>query len=634
MKGLRFSWLVVGVMLISTVALWPETADGRGGGGRGGGGGGRGGGGGGRVGGGGGGFSGGGGRGGGAPSFSRPSTPVSRPSPGVSRPSAGVSRPSGGATRPSTLPSRPAVGGPSGISGRPSAGTLPSGPQLGSRPGVGTGPGQLPAGRPGVGDGPGVAGRPGVGERPGIGAGPGQLPANRPGISAGVGAGIGAGVGAIAGSKLGERPTQLPGLDGGSRREQFQNNRQDWVADRQQDLQSRLENRQDFRNDWQENRQDFLNDRREDWQNQLDDRYPWHDGWHHGYWHGGWGNYWEHMWGEHPVWSAFAVTGWALNAAGYMFGTWGYTNPYYDAAYASTAPYDYSEPIVIYSEPAQAAAPSTQAVADGSGLPPGVSQEALNQFEQARAAFGQGDYKQALALANQALKSMPSDATLHEFRALCLFALGQYREAAATLNAVLAVGPGWDWTTMASLYPDVEVYTTQLRKLEDYIRSNPNASDARFVLAYHYITAGHNDAAAKQLEYVVKAVPNDAVAKQIYDMLTYKSTGEVKPKAEPAAPAGPKVTAQDLAGTWKAKGPSNSAFEMTLTKAGEFTWKYAKGKKEQVVKGAYAVDRNTLAMEPGSGGVMLAELTPQNANAVDFKMIGAPENEPPLKFTR
>jgi hypothetical protein len=46
------------------------------------------------------------------------------------------------------------------------------------------------------------------------------------------------------------------------------------------------------------------------------------------------------------------------------------------------------------------------------------------------------------------------------------------------------------------------------------------------------------------------------------------------------------------------------------------------------------VDRNMLAMEPAAGSVMLAELTPQGANAVDFKMIGTPANEPPLRFTR
>ena len=91
---------------------------------------------------------------------------------------------------------------------------------------------------------------------------------------------------------------------------------------------------------------------------------------------------------------------------------------------------------------------------------------------------------------------------------------------------------------------------------------------------------------------------------------------------------------QGLVGTWKAKGSSNSAFEMTLTKEGGFTWKYSQDKKHQVVRGAFVVDGNTLAMEPATGGVMLAELTPHSASTVDFKMIGAPAGEAPLRFTR
>jgi hypothetical protein len=63
---------------------------------------------------------------------------------------------------------------------------------------------------------------------------------------------------------------------------------------------------------------------------------------------------------------------------------------------------------------------------------------------------------------------MPKDAATHEFRSLTQFALGKYQEAAATIYAVLAVGPGWDWTTLSSMYPDIDTYTAQLRKLEEY----------------------------------------------------------------------------------------------------------------------------------------------------------------------
>ena len=77
---------------------------------------------------------------------------------------------------------------------------------------------------------------------------------------------------------------------------------------------------------------------------------------------------------------------------------------------------------------------------------------------------------------------MPNDPTLHEFRRQTLFALGRYDEAAAPLYAVLSAGPGWDWTTLISLYADPEAYTQQLRALEDYCTQNPNSAAGHFVL--------------------------------------------------------------------------------------------------------------------------------------------------------
>ena len=121
-------------------------------------------------------------------------------------------------------------------------------------------------------------------------------------------------------------------------------------------------------------------------------------------------------------------------------------------------------------------------------------------LDAARSAFEQGDYAAALAQCDQAIAKLPNDAVLHEFRGLVLFALKRYKEAAGTIYAVLSVGPGWDWTTLSSFYPDVDVYTEQLRALEQYVNANPNAADVRFLLAYHYLTCGHTDAAADAIQ--------------------------------------------------------------------------------------------------------------------------------------
>jgi tetratricopeptide (TPR) repeat protein len=144
---------------------------------------------------------------------------------------------------------------------------------------------------------------------------------------------------------------------------------------------------------------------------------------------------------------------------------------------------------------------------------------AIDTFDLAREAFDKGDYKEALSLVDKAIKKLPTDATLHEFRALCLFALHDYKQAAAVLYAVLAAGPGWDWDTMSYLFPDVTTYTDHLRALEAYQRAHPKSAEASFVLAYHYLVLGHLDAAIKQLKNVVALLPESGLSAELLTAL-------------------------------------------------------------------------------------------------------------------
>src|SRR5271165_875410 len=208
-----------------------------------------------------------------------------------------------------------------------------------------------------------------------------------------------------------------------------------------------------------------------------------HNGWVHGYWGGhdsaawGWRNpYWGGGWG-YGGWGmglgmgmglglGYGLASWGYGSSLYGMGYMPYSNPYYDDYYgagagvAMASPYNYSQPIDTVS-----------AAADESVTNPA---EAL--FDAGRASFKQGNYTDALQQADSALAKLSNDTTLHEFRALCLFALKRYDEAAAALYAVLSVGPGWDWTTLIGLYPDIDTYTAQLRTLEDYCRSHTDSA--------------------------------------------------------------------------------------------------------------------------------------------------------------
>src|SRR5690606_33593759 len=107
------------------------------------------------------------------------------------------------------------------------------------------------------------------------------------------------------------------------------------------------------------------------------------------------------------------------------------------------------------------------------------------------------------------------DVEMHEFRALALFAMGNYEESAAVLYGVLSAGPGWNWDTVKGLYSSIDEYTAHLRALEAHRSSNPDDMAARFVLAYHYQATDYKEDAARQLQIVHQNNPDDRLVAEL-----------------------------------------------------------------------------------------------------------------------
>jgi tetratricopeptide (TPR) repeat protein len=317
------------------------------------------------------------------------------------------------------------------------------------------------------------------------------------------------------------------------------------------------------------------------------------------------------------------LTWWGVNALGYQFGCSDYSNPYYE----ESMPVDYSTPVLT--PPIEVASETAEAPA---ALPPGVSPAAVSKFDQARAAFLEGKYEEALKLTDAAVAQMPRDAVLHEFRSLVLFALQRYPESAAAIHAVLDVGPGWDWKTLSGLYPSVAVYTTQLRALEDARDADPKSAAVHFLLGYHYLSGGHPDAAVSEFKRAAKLQPRDTVSAKLVATLSPRDAEPTAPLPSAGAPKA--VPPDNLIGAWTAKGPASARYSMTLRKDGTFTWTFHRGTRKEKAKGVFSVEGNVLAMEPDSGGVLLAELTLEGPETLQFKMIGAAKNDPALEFRR
>jgi tetratricopeptide (TPR) repeat protein len=362
-------------------------------------------------------------------------------------------------------------------------------------------------------------------------------------------------------------------------------------------------------------------------------------------------------WGRPLGWG---FGGWGLGTTVYTSGYYPYYNPYYYQPAYPTVVYDYSRPIAV----AIQAPPGTPSnVYDStsppnSGAPPATPPLDNPAFDMARESFKRGDYVAALKDVDAAIRRSPSDAVMHEFRSLTLFALHDYRQSAAVAHAVLAVGPGWDYTTMSSLYADPFTYSEQLQRLENYTREHPRAADAHFLLAYHEMIGSRKEEAAAELNQVVRLMPNDRLAAELLMMVkgpakqspanpvpygSPKSTPDLPPIDSDSVPApsvasSPETPAIDkslLPGTWNASRDDGSKFRLTMTSDGRFTWQYsAPNQKAEELTGNYSVDGPVLVLERKEGGALAGTAQFTGDSKLNFKMVGGPPEDTGLNFGR
>ncbi|MDR3623396.1 MAG: hypothetical protein P4L85_28950 [Paludisphaera borealis] len=345
--------------------------------------------------------------------------------------------------------------------------------------------------------------------------------------------------------------------------------------------------------------------------------------------------YWNGNYGAMGMGSSAGVGAWGVGSPMYGYGYSGYSNPYATGMAAPVAGQPVGQP-----QPADGAASApasapdyTQPLNTAAAAPqPTVTDQATALFDQAREAFKSNDYATALQRDQQAIGQMPNDSTMHEFLALVFFAQGKYDQAAGPLYAVLSVGPGWDWTTLIGNYSDANLYTEQVRNLEAFVKADHTSAPARFLLAYHYITQGHNDSAAVQLKEVVALQPNDTLSAQLLSKLQPASAGTAAPsQARP-------VDAGKLTGDWNASAPQNAKVTLSIKDDGGFTWTIAApGKPPTSISGKSTLADGTLTLSADQKSQMGA-LTGQVARLDDthfnFRANGAPANDPGLAFAR
>ena len=315
-----------------------------------------------------------------------------------------------------------------------------------------------------------------------------------------------------------------------------------------------------------------------------------------------------------------------------------YSNPYYgygdggavvDDQPVMAGPYDYAQPIDTTT------APASYTVVD----------PAMATFDAARDVVQAGELRPGPGAGRRRLKTLPNDTAMHEFRALCLFALKRYDDAAATLYAVLSVGPGWDWATLVGLYPDVEVYTAQLRALEAYCDANPNAAAGAVRAGLSLpdggphrgggdrVQAGRRAHAQRHLvgQAGPPARPAQGPGRRRPARRRSRADGRARRPA-PADTAPPQGAS--IAGTWNAKPAADTAIALTIQPAGGFTWQVTQKGKAQQFTGSSTYGDGLMTLVQEKGPALVGRVSWKDADHMTFRVVGDGPDDPGLSFSK
>ena len=373
--------------------------------------------------------------------------------------------------------------------------------------------------------------------------------------------------------------------------------------------------------------------------------------WYGGSWNCGWSNsYYHHRpyfsyYGGYRPWPGYVVVEQnnVANAIGWGLVGWSLGKLIYDCGYQSYRnPYPVQpvtvvdRQVVTYQEPITVVAAKTAPKADDETAR--ITQKSESLIAESQAAFKQGNYLVALESANKAIAEAPGDGALHEYRALILFALGKFSEAAGVLNPVLAGGPGWDWSTMIALYNTQETYMSQFDALKNYSKGKSNAADAHFLLGYHHMVCGHLEEAAEEFEAAAKLQPSDSVSAQLRDLTKASSQSgsdePTEPDSEKEAAPQTALPLEKLSGAWVSDKGEAGTVLLVFKDDGKFIWSFKKGDQNNEFSGDFSMNDNGLLVLDAKESQMTATVSQPKDNELKFVLAGGPPGDPGLTFTR
>jgi hypothetical protein len=186
---------------------------------------------------------------------------------------------------------------------------------------------------------------------------------------------------------------------------------------------------------------------------------------------------------------------------------------------------------------------------------------------------------------------------------------------------------------MIGLYVASATYEDQLRKLEAHVKNSHNKADGHFLLGYHYMVCGHMEKSLAEFEATVRLQPADSIARQLRD-LTKNSipdggNSDVTPEVAP-----PPVPLEKLVGTWVSDRGADGKVTFTMKESGDYTWSFMNAGQSSELKGTYGLNDKGLLVLTSDDSQMVSAVTLDGNTKLHFVLIGAPDGDPGLDFTK
>ena len=263
------------------------------------------------------------------------------------------------------------------------------------------------------------------------------------------------------------------------------------------------------------------------------------------------------------------LSSWGYGSSLYGMGYMPYSNPDYDDYYGGGA--------VVAMPPVQLlpADRDPSAAADEA-----VANPAIAMFDAGRASFKQGNYTEALQQADTALRSCP---TTRPCTSSGRFACSPWALRRGRRDALRrALGRARLGLDNAGRPLPRHRSTLRSSGARGVLPVHTDSATARFVLAYHYLTQGHTDAAVNVLKQVVALKPATPSRRSCSGSSTSQ---DARRCSSPHSGRTTPPQGASIAGTWNAQPAADTAIALTIQPGGDFNWQVTKKGQTQQFAG-------------------------------------------------